>query len=564
MNPGSQEPKSNGRTLAVDDGWVMRRVSGVGIELIGQAPNSLPRLQQLLAWSPLFEPAWSSPPVQLIDDASSPTLLFDDPGGESLVDLLGDRWTVGSFLDMACAMALALAEMHSRGLLHQGLQPATFLLDTEHKRAWLTGFWHTTDMDGALKGPATPQHGLYCAPEQTGLMHRVVDQRSDLYALGACFYQMLTGEPPFDSEEPSQIVHAHLARMPVPVSTKVAHIPKPLSEIVSRLLAKAPESRYQTAAGLIADLHYCVDNWREHGVLVPMSLGQADIPAQLAMPNRLYGREDEVGRLLGLMEELAKGGRSRLALVSGAAGVGKSSLIRRAQASAVNATTRVLYAKSEPQLREVPYAVLVQALQGALNNILGLPDKELHAWRQALQRAVGSHGGLACALVPDLVYVLEPFAQEQSQAPSEQLALTQRMMQDLFQVFATPHEPLMLCIDDIQWLDAASLDLVDRFLGDTGVHSLLLVGTYRDQELTAGTALARCLPRWRRLEPAPAEIALRPLRVTELTRWLVDALRCKPSPAQGLACWRRWNIDQLCRLNFDQGLRLPPQEVSCG
>lgn len=536
MNPGQRDAiDSAGRTLHADAGWTLLRDPGHGLRLRTTAPEGLRHLRQLMTWGNHFRADWATVPLRLEDDPAAPSLTLSDPGGLPLSAQLGAPWTTERFIDLAPAMAQALAELHAHGLLHQHLEPASFLIDKDATRAWLTGFWRAIEAEAAANMPATVRHGPYAAPEQTGLMHRGIDPRSDLYALGVCFYQMLAGEPPFVGADAMELVHAHLARSPVPLETRVAQLPPPLSAIVMRLLAKAPEDRYQTAAGLAVDLRLCARAWHERGHIDPLVLGGADVAAQLHFPQRLYGREVEIEALQAELREVAVGGGTRMALIAGPPGVGKTSLAAGLQRWALSLQARYVAAKATPQWQETPYAVVVHALQGMLGSVLGLPEAALQSWRQALQQAVGRQAELARALVPDLALLLEPGPATPALAPADQRDLVLRLLLDLIQVFARPREPLVLFIDDLQWLDAASLDLIERLVGDAGVRPLLIVCAYRGPDLGEGHPLSQRLPRWRGIQPPPLEIALSPLKATEITRFVEDTLRCPPRAARALA-----------------------------
>jgi len=537
VNPGQREAfaDSASRVLHADAGWTLQRDPGQVLRLSTTAPEGLRHLQRLLAWGARFSADWATVPLRIEDGPHAPTLTLSDPGGQPLAAHLGTGWTIERFLAVAAAMAQALAELHAHGLLHQHLEPASFLIDEDSSRVWLTGFWRAVEAEPASHAHASVRHGPYAAPEQSGLMHRGTDPRSDLYALGVCFYQMLAGERPFEGADAMELVHAHLARTPTPLATRVAQLPSTLSDIVMRLLAKAPEDRYQTANGLAIDLRLCARAWSEHGHIDPLVLGGADVAAQLHLPQRLYGREAEIEALQAELRDVSVGGGARMVLIAGPPGVGKTALAAGLQRWVLPVQARYVAAKATPQWQETPYAVVVHALQTMLGGVLGLAEPAVQSWREALQHAVGRQSELACALVPDLALLLAPGPPRPALAPAEQRDLVLRLLLDLIQVFARPREPLVLFIDDLQWLDAASLDLIEHLASDTGVRPLLIVGAYRGPALAADHPLAQRLPRWRGLHPPPLEINVGPLKAREVSRFVEDTLRCPPGAARALA-----------------------------
>src|SRR5208282_994464 len=295
------------------------------------SPESLARLEHACALRDELDPAWAARPFLLVRDRGRPTLVLEDPGGEPLARLLGQPWEITSFLRVAIGLATAPGRLHERGLIHKDAKPAHILVNAATGAVWLIGFGITSRLPRERQAPAPPEviagTLAYIAPEQTGRMNRSVDSRSDLYALGVTFYEMLTGTLPFTAADPMEWVHCHIARQPAPPSERAKGIPGPLSAILMKLLAKTAEERYQTAAGVAADLRRCLAEWEAHGRIDLFPLGAHDVSDRLLIPEKLYGREREIDALLASFDRVVANGTPELVLVSGYSGIGKSSVV---------------------------------------------------------------------------------------------------------------------------------------------------------------------------------------------------------------------------------------------
>src|ERR1700750_1607766 len=255
------------------------------------SPGCVERLQHEYALKGELYAGWAARPVSLTRYHDRLTLVLEDPGGAPVDQLLGRALAVAHFLHIAIPLAGALRQMHQRGLIHKDIKPANVLVHAAGGRVWLTGVGIASRLPGEHQCPA-PLEVIagtlaYMAPEQTGRMNRSVDSRSDLYALGVTFYEMLTGQLPFSAADPMEWVHCHVARQPVPPNERVASVPGPLSEIVMKLLAKTAEQRYQTAAGVEADLRRCLAEWQSHGRMASFLLGVDDVSDRLLIPEKL-------------------------------------------------------------------------------------------------------------------------------------------------------------------------------------------------------------------------------------------------------------------------------------
>ena len=358
-----------------------------------------------------LDSAWAAKPLGFIKDNGRSALVLEDCGGVPLRQLIGEREhgmaaELPLFLRLAIGIAAAVSKVHERGLIHRDIKPANILVNEADGEIRLTGFGVASRLLRERQVPEPPEviagTLAYMAPEQTGRMNCSVDLRSDLYAVGVTFYEMLTGRLPFAASDPMEWVHCHIARRPVPPSERMKKVPRGVSAMVMKLLAKDAEERYQTAAGLEADLRRALIEWEGRRRIGEFPLGTHDLSDKLLIPERLYGREREIAILLAAFDRVVASGGPELVLVSGPAGTGKSTVVNELHRALV--PTRGLFAsgKFDQNQRDVPYASLAQALQGLVRPLLGKSEAELAPWRAGLTEALGASGRLMATLVPEL------------------------------------------------------------------------------------------------------------------------------------------------------------------
>lgn len=504
-----------------------------------QSPASVERLVHEFDLRDELDSAWALRPLKLDRDRDRTALLLEDPGGEPLARQLGTPMDIRTFLQVATGITSALGQVHHRGLIHKNIKPANIVVGSEDGNVRLTGFGIASRLSRERQAPEPPETIAgtlaYMAPEQTGRMNRSIDARSDLYAMGVTLYQMLTGVLPFTAADPMEWVHCHIAKRPVPPKERLAYVPGPISAIIAKLLSKTPEERYQTAAGVESDLQRCLIEWEERRRIDDFTLGTKDMPSRLLIPERLYGRDREIAALVGCFDRIISSGAPELVLVSGYSGIGKSALVN--ELHKVLVPTRGLFAsgKFDQYKRDIPYATLVQAFQSLVRHLLSKNDAELTAWRQALLEALSPNASLMIDLIPELRLIIgdQPRAAD---LPAQQSQSRFHMVfQRFIAVFARPEHPLALFLDDLQWLDAATLDLLEDLLTRPGLQNLMLIGAYRDNEVSAAHPLMRTLETIRSRNVRVSEIALAPLAREHLQQLIADALRCEPERAAPLA-----------------------------
>lgn len=505
----------------------------------GRATQStIAQLEHQVSVAGDLDPAWAVRPLRMTHHDGHAMLVLEDQGGDPLDALLGLPFELAHFLEVAIGLAGTLRQLHRRGLIHRDIKPANVLLDA-HGNTRLMGFGIASRLPREHQLPTTPERIAgtlaYMAPEQTGRMNRSTDARSDLYSLGVTFYEMITGTLPFTAADPMEWIHCHIARPPTPPGERVKGIPAAVEAIILKLLAKAAEDRYQTAAGVEADLRRCLASWEAHGSIDRFEPGARDVPDRLLIPEKIYGREREIDALVAAFDRVLAHGRAELILLSGYSGIGKSSVVNELHRVLVPPRGLFASGKFDQHKRDVPYATLAQAFQTLVRRILGRDEAELRGWRHALQEALGSNGQLIVNLIPELAAVIGDQAPVPELPPQDAQSRFQMVFRRFLGVFARPEHPLALFLDDLQWLDAATLDLLERLVTEPNVQHLLLVGAYRDNEVGPSHPLTRTLEAMRSVGGKIQEIVLAPLAPADVERLIADALRTGREQVRPLA-----------------------------
>lgn len=475
---------------------------------------------------------------ELRNEGDTWLMVVEDFGGISLDRVLkGRRLPLEVSLSLGAQAARALAGVHTAGVVHRDVNPANLVLNLGTSELKLIDFGISTRLDrerAALSSAEVLEGTLrYISPEQTGRMNRLVDLRTDLYSLGATLYELLTGQVPFESEDAMELVHAHLARAPRPPHHLAPEVPEQVSAIVLRLLEKDAEARYQSAESLAQDLAECEEQWRAGRAIDPFPLDRQG-GERFSLPERLYGREAETALLLEAFERIAAGS-VELLLVGGYSGVGKTALVSEVHQPVTRQRGYFVSGKFDQLRRDVPYASILQALRGLLRQVLTESQAKVEARRTLLRAALGAHGGVLIPVLPELEVLIGPQPAVPELGAAETRSRFHRAIGHFVQVFAQPEHPLVLFLDDLQWVDAGSLRLLEEFLLNPDHTHLLVVGAFRDNEVDEAHPFCVATKNFEQQGAKVSHLSLAPLGLETVEEYLVDTFRAGPSATKALA-----------------------------
>ncbi|MEM9002804.1 MAG: serine/threonine-protein kinase PknK, partial [Cyanobacteria bacterium P01_F01_bin.86] len=522
-------------------------------------------------------------PLALVPWNHRYALVMEDVGAIPLRDSLqnGDRLAVEQVLTIALQLADSLHHLNQHRVLHKDINPSNILIHPDTHQVWLTDFSLASLLpkeSQELQSPNALEGTLaYIAPEQTGRMNRGIDYRADFYSLGVTLYELLTGELPFQSNDPMELIHCHIAKEPSfevgrqepgvrsqelearsqepgarsqkpgvrsqeararsqesggkpptphsPLPTHDSPLPTPRSKIVLKLMAKNAEDRYQSALGLKHDLQQCLDQWRLSGQIEAFELGQADRCDRFLLPEKLYGREAEVQTLLEAFDRVSQGA-SELFLVAGYSGVGKTAVVNEVHKPITRQKGYFIQGKFDQLNRNVPFSAFVQAFRGLMEQLLSESDAQLQKWQANIRAALGNNGQVLIDVIPELEKIIGP----QPPVPELSGSAAQNRFNLLFEkfiaVFATPDHPLVVFLDDLQWVDSASLNLLMVLMARGQTGGLLLLGAYRDNEVFPAHPLTLALGDLEKQNASIATITLAPLAASHINQLVADILSC--------------------------------------
>jgi PAS domain S-box-containing protein len=472
-------------------------------------------------------------------------ILLEDFGGESLECWMRQQpgfspMPLPTFLRLAIAITDTLGKIHAAHVIHKDINPGNIVFNPRTGVVKIIDFGIATRFSRTnptfkslhlLEG--TP---AYLSPEQTGRMNRMLDYRTDFYSLGATFYELLTGQLPFPTKDLLELVHCHIATPPIPPHELNATIPQPVSDLILKLMAKNAEDRYQSAWGIKADLERCAQQLAEMGQINAISLGLQDVSEQFRIPQKLYGREAEIAALWVAFDRVAGSKAVReMMLVSGYAGVGKTALVQELFKPITAKHGYFIWGKFDQFRRNIPYSAIVDALQKLVQQLLGEPNEQVEVWRSRLLTALGSNGQIIIDVIPEVEFIIG------KQPPVPEVGATEAQnrfnltFQRFVRAFCAKEHPLVIFLDDLQWIDSATLKLIELILLDEQIQYLFLIGAYRDNELTPTHPLVLTLESLRNQGAVFQEIILTPLTLEPLSQLIAETLHHNPDIVRSLA-----------------------------
>ncbi|MCT7995394.1 PAS domain S-box protein [Laspinema olomoucense] len=478
-------------------------------------------------------------PLSLEMSRNLPVLVLPDNGEISLKTFLNQQGLeIDIFLNLGIQLAQILGEIHQHHIIHKDIKPSNIIIHPQILEVKLIDFAIASQLSketAAAVHPNSLEGTLaYMSPEQTGRMNRAIDYRTDFYSLGVTFYEMLTGELPCQAEEAIEVVHCHIARMPIPPTEVVPEIPLAVSNLVMKLLAKTAENRYQSGYGLKWDLEYCLKQWQEQGKIDEFQLGVKDFSSKLEIPQKLYGRERERAEVLSAFERVCGGG-TELILISGYSGVGKSALVQETQKPLVKHRGYFIGGKFDQFNVNIPYAAVIQALASLVRQLLSEPEAQIKAWKDKILAATGENAQVIIEVIPEVELIIGPQPALVSLPPTESQNRFNLVFQKFINIFPQEEHPLIFFIDDLQWADLASLELIKRVITDRENHYLLMIASYRDNEVTATHPVGLTLKDIKNTQVPVSEINLTPLNVHQVNDLLAETLNCTTAKSFSLA-----------------------------
>jgi predicted ATPase/signal transduction histidine kinase len=520
--------------------------------------KDLARLQHEYALTKDWEENGLPHTYELQRHRSTQILIQQDIGGVALSHLLADQaLPLETFLTLAIAFTRSLCRIHQFHLIHKDINPSNLVVNIKTGQVQIIDFGISTQLSRETPQLQSPGHLegtlAYLSPEQTGRMNRALDYRSDFYSLGITFYEMLAGVPPFSATDPLTLVHCHLAQTPTPLHERCPEVPPVLSELIQKMMAKTAEARYQSAFGLIADLTNCQERFlaskgsaAQRGAvqrgavqrgavqIAPFALGQQDISKYFQIPQKLYGRETETQQVLDAFTRVSQG-ESELLLVVGYSGVGKTALVHEVHKPITEKKGYFIDGKFDQFHRDIPYASLIHAFQELLRQLLGESSAAIAHWKANLEQALGSIAQVIIDVIPEVELIMGP------QAPVPVLPSAQAQnrfhfaLEQFIHAFTTEAHPLVLFLDDLQWADLPSLQLIKLFMTNPETRYLLIIGAYRDNEVHAAHPLMLTLEEIRNAQTKLETIQLKPLNLTHVRQLLIETFHCNWVKSQALA-----------------------------
>ncbi len=466
-------------------------------------------------------------------------MVLEDFGGESLNHFIQKRqFTIAEFLPLAIKIVKIIKEVHQYQVIHKNINPANIVWNHQTGQVKLIDFGISTVLsreNPTFRNPNLLEGTLaYISPEQTGRMNRAIDYRTDFYSLGVTFYELLTGQLPFPTDDALELVHCHIAKQCVLLHECKSDIPQVISEIVLKLMNKNAEDRYQSAHGLKADLEICLQQWQAKQQIAHFLLGRQDISDKFQIPQKLYGREEEIAILMAAFERVSMGANEMM-LVSGFSGIGKSALIQEVYKPITRQRGYFIAGKFDQFQRNIPYTSIIQAFRSLILQILTENETAIAFWREKLLTALGGNGQVMIEVIPEIELIIGSQPSVTDLPPAAAKNRFNLVLQNFIKVFTCQEHPLVIFLDDLQWVDGASLKLIEMLMTVADSKYLFLIGAYRDNEVSAAHPLMLTLAEIKQAQATVNQIFLSSLALLQMTQLVSDVCHCDPVTAIPLA-----------------------------
>jgi PAS domain S-box-containing protein len=458
-------------------------------------------------------------------------VIYDYAEGISLGNIsLHREIDLTDFLDIACRLTDGLIAIHSAGTYHGSIKPSTVTINPQNLELKIGDFGFPNlimhEFEDIYNREVIDNALPYISPEQTGRSNILPDYRTDFYSLGITLYELLTGKSPFTSDDPLEIIHSHLARRPIPPLSLKSGMPESLSDIIIKLLSKNPESRYQSAQGLKSDLSRCLERIRSTGRIDYFPPGENDLADRFRIPDRVYGRDREIGILMAAFHRV-RNGLSEVVLVKGGAGIGKTVMVKEIHRPVAGYRGLFASEKFDRLMKNMPYSALVSAFRGLLRQILAENEENLARWKNEMITALGRSARIITDMIPEAELLIGRQPEVQQVGPEMSQNRFNLLFLNFAKVFAKRERPLVLYIDDLQWADSASLDLLRLLIRDPEIRHVLFILSVRDPEIEENPYLSLWLDRLRDPDVRAGTVCLGPLDLQTVNRIIADTIKCE-------------------------------------
>ena len=504
------------------------------------SPKQIARFKQEFETTRRFQFDGIINAYELISHQYGWLMVLEDFGGESLTRLrkMGHlTLNIAESIELAIRLADIMGYLHQQNLIHKDINPSNIVWNPKTNQLKVIDFGISTLLPRETieyRSPNSLEGTLaYLSPEQTGRMNRSIDYRTDFYSLGVTLYELLTGQLPFDSRDPMELVHAHIAKIPQKPCDLNPDIPPILSAVVFKLLAKNAEDRYQSACGLKADLKRVNDIITKQDT-ASFTLGENDLATTLQIPQKLYGREEEINTLLSAFERVSSGKVEMLA-VAGYSGIGKTSLVQEVHKPIVKKRGHFIAGKFDQYKRNVPYAAFIEAFQNLTRQLLAESDENIAGWKTKILKAIEPNGQIIVEIIPEIELIIGQQPAVPELAPTESQNRFNYIFERFIRVFAAQEHPLTMFLDDLQWIDLPSLKLIELFMNDAETHFLFIIGAYRDNEVDETHPLTMSVAKLKTLNCAINFITLSTLPASEVNKLIADMIHHPLENTQALS-----------------------------